>query len=257
MADAKISALTALTGANIATDDEIPIVDTSVTTTKKTTMADLSSRTETMTNKTLTSPVINTPTIDEAVISGTPDAAGELGRDTTQLAPNWYDNGQVGTIPKVINVGVGTQTFTNDATTDKDFTSLYTLPANAIFTNKVYRVTLFLEQVHGVSSVTRTYYLKMGATKVYTGGASNAAASVTRSLVLVLYVFGRAAAGAAANVSTASLAATFNLGDSNAVDQPVALATNGTLAITPGITYSGTGSTETDELQGWLVEELN
>lgn len=35
MADTKISALTALTGANVASDDVLPIVDTSVTTTKK------------------------------------------------------------------------------------------------------------------------------------------------------------------------------------------------------------------------------
>jgi microcystin-dependent protein len=35
MADTKISALTALTGANVADDDVYPIVDTSVTTTKK------------------------------------------------------------------------------------------------------------------------------------------------------------------------------------------------------------------------------
>lgn len=41
MADAKISALTALTGANVATDDVLAIVDTSATTTKKITAAEL------------------------------------------------------------------------------------------------------------------------------------------------------------------------------------------------------------------------
>jgi hypothetical protein len=41
MADSKISALTALTGANVATDDAFPIVDTSVTTTKKITADEL------------------------------------------------------------------------------------------------------------------------------------------------------------------------------------------------------------------------
>lgn len=40
MADTKISALTALTGANVADDDVFPIVDTSVTTTKKITAAE-------------------------------------------------------------------------------------------------------------------------------------------------------------------------------------------------------------------------
>lgn len=41
MADTKISALTAITGANTATDDVFSIVDTSVTTTKKITRAEL------------------------------------------------------------------------------------------------------------------------------------------------------------------------------------------------------------------------
>lgn len=80
MADAKISALTALTGANIATDDEIAIVDTSATATKKTTMADLSSRTETMTNKTLTSPTLTTPVL------GTPSS----GNGTSMTAVGQY-----------------------------------------------------------------------------------------------------------------------------------------------------------------------
>ena|SRR3990167_2707721 len=42
MANAKISALTALTGANIATDDDFAVVDTSVTTTKRIAAAQLS-----------------------------------------------------------------------------------------------------------------------------------------------------------------------------------------------------------------------
>ena len=42
MANAKISALTALTGANLATDDVFAVVDTSVTTTKKIAASELS-----------------------------------------------------------------------------------------------------------------------------------------------------------------------------------------------------------------------
>jgi hypothetical protein len=41
VADTKISALTALTGANAATDDDIAVVDTSVTTTKRMSLAEL------------------------------------------------------------------------------------------------------------------------------------------------------------------------------------------------------------------------
>ena len=204
--------------------------------------------TDTLTNK----------TIDEAIISGTPDAAGELGRDTTQAALNYYDNGALGTIPKVVAVGVGTETLTDSTSSDQDFTSVYTIPANSLFTNKVYRVSLALEWVSGTSSTTLIYYLKLGSTKVYTTTAQNFPDNLTRSIILQFLVFGREAAGAAANVTTSTVNNTiFGTANANNTNQPVALATNGTLAITPGVTYNGTGSTETLELQGWMVEELN
>ena len=189
-----------------------------------------------------------------AIISGTPDATGELGRDTTQSALNYYDNGALGTVPKVVAAGVGTESFTNSVTSDQDFTSVYTIPANSLFTNKMYRVTLTFEHVTGTSSVTAASYLKLGSTKVYTSVALNHGDSLTRSWQAIYIISGRAAAGAAADVSTGSSNPFYTV---NTVDQPTALATNGALAITPGITYSGTGSTDTQELQGWMVEELN
>jgi len=215
--------------------------------------------TQTLTNKTLTSPTINTATIDEPVISGTPDAAGEFGRDTTQLAPNWYDNGALGTIPKIVAVGVGTETFTNSTASDQDYTtSIFTIPANSLFTNKCYRVTLWFESITGVASVTITHYLKLGSTKVITQGSSDLTNSITRSGCMQYLIIGRAAAGASANVTTMPMVgAGFLGGTSGTTNQPIALATNGSLAITPGIAWSGTGSTETMELQAWMVEELN
>ena len=252
MADTKISALTALTGANIATDDEFAIVDTSVTTTKKTTAADLSARTETMTNKTLTSPAIAS-----AVISGTPGSAGILGRDATQGALAYFDNGVLGNVAKVIAAGVGTQALTNSTASDQDYTSMYTFPANSIFTNKIYRVTMIIEMVTGVSSVTTTLYIKIGSTKVFIGNANNQVDSVTRSMVIPFLIHGRAAAGAAAAVSTGTVGNLPANSSQNTVDQPVTLATNGTLTVSLGVTYSGTGSTETLELQSWMIEELN
>lgn len=237
MPDSKISALTAITGANIATDDEVAIVDTSAITTKKATVAEF---------------------FTKRVIAGTPAAAGELGRDATQLAPNWYDNGQLGTIPKVIAAGVGTQTLTNSVTTDQDFTSIYTLPANSLFTNKIYKVTVMIETVTGTSTATLGFYLKLGATKVVTTSANDITNSTTRSAIFTYYIFGRAAPGAAANVSSSFIIGGMFIGGStNVTNQPVALATNGALNITLGIVYSATGSTDTVELQGWLVEELN
>lgn len=205
------------------------------------------SSTDNLTNKTLT----------EAIIAGTPNAAGEFGRDTTQSALNYYDNGALGTIPKIVASGVGTQTFTNDVNTDQDFTSVWTIPANSLITNKKYRVTVVLETVTGTSTATITLYCKIGASKVYISGlVSNLPDAQTRTRAFTFLISGRAAAGASANVTTSALTASWT-DLANTVDQPVALATNGTLAITPGITYSATGSTDTVELQSWMVEELN
>lgn|SRR3990167_766170 len=247
MADTKISALTALAAGDIATDDEMPIVDTSVTTTKKIDMADLSARTETMTNKTLTTPVV----------SGTPAAAGVLGYDATQKMQNTYGGATAVAAPihKTIATGVGTQTLTNDGTADQDFTSMYTFPANSIYTNKVYRVTVFLELITGVSSATLISYLKIGGVDVYRSASSNHGDSVTRGIAFQWLILGRAVAGAAADVSTART----NVGTitDNTVNQPVALATNGTLTINYGVKWNATGSTETVEQQGFIIEELN
>ena len=201
----------------------------------------------------------DTPTLTTPVLAGTPDAAGEIGRDSTQLAANYYDNGAVGRVSRVVAAGVGTETFTNSTASDQDFTTaIFTTPANAIFTNKRYRLTLEYELTTGVSSVTLITYVKLGATKVVAHSAVDFTNSVTRSVSMVYNICGREAAGAAANVTSMPVGNPFlPAGAANTVNQPVALATNGTLAITPGVTYSGTGSTETIELQSWMVEELN
>jgi hypothetical protein len=203
-----------------------------------------------------TSPTLTTP-----VLAGTPAGAAALGYNTTQAMNATYGGVTAVAAPlhATISTGVGTQTLTNSTASDQDFTTAYTFPANSIYTNKVYRVTYLVETVTGVSAVTLKTYLKLGSTKVYlsTGGDLNN--SATRSHSWVFLIFGRAAAGAAANVTTAGLTqnATTISGSSNTTGQPVALATNGTLALTLGVTYDGTGSTETVEQQGFLVEELN
>lgn len=252
MADTKLTGLTE--DASPTTDDLIYTVHDPGGTpaSRKVTIANLdtllSQTTKTLTNK----------TVDEAVISGTPDAAGELGRDTTQTALNYFDNGQLGTVPKVIAVGIGTETLTNSATSDQDFTSFYTFPANSIFTNKVYRITVWFELVMGTSAAGWNIYAKMGSTKVLEFTAQNVADGVTRSTALSFLIIGRAAAGAAAATSTAPVNAFY--GNSNAmssINQPVNLATNGTLAVTMGVTWSATGSTETLEQQAFMIEELN
>lgn len=184
-------------------------------------------------------------------------ANAALGFDTTQLLPNFYSNGMMGTIAKTIGAGTGTQTLTNSVTTDQDFTASFTFPANTIFTGKVYEVSFLIETVTGASSVTATTYIKLGSTKIIGCQATNMQDSSTRSFILQCLIFGREAAGAAANVSSGYVGNKPGDGLNNTVNQPVALATNGSLDLTLGVSFSGTGSTETLELQGWLIKELN
>ena len=178
--------------------------------------------------------------------------------NTTQAMQTTYGGitAVVAPIHGTIATGVGTQTLTNSNTSDQDFTSMFTFPANSIYTNKVYRVTISCELISGVSAVNVDTYLKLGSTVVARlSGAGNVTDSVTRNFTFTFYIFGRAAAGASAAVTTASTG--LLLSSSLAHDQPVNLATNGTLTINFGVKWSGTGSTETVEQQAFIIEELN
>lgn len=185
-------------------------------------------------------------------------ANAALGFDATQAAPNFYGNGQLGTIPKVIACGTGTESKTNSTTSDQDFTALYNLPADALFTNKCYRVTVVVEVVAGSSTAVLSSYLKIGSTKVVISkSTTDWSDNVTQSLSWQFLIFGRAASGASSAVTSSVLGRFVSNGDANTVNQPVNLATNGALDIILGITYTATGSTESAQLQAWLVEELN
>lgn len=168
--------------------------------------------------------------------------------------------GLTGSFPRVLAVGHPAESKTNSTASDQDYTSVFTIPANYLIENKVLRVTLNWQIATGTSTVTVINYLKVGSTKVYISGALNVTNGLTaRGTSQVFYVYGTAAAGASANVETfpVSLIVGVNDASNNSVAQPIALATNGTLAITPGITYSGTGSTETYVLRTYTIEELN
>lgn len=210
---------------------------------------------------TLTNSVtLTNKTIDEAVISGTPDAEGEFGRDTTQKSLNTFNNGTLGTIPKVIHVSRPEETLTNSTTNDQDFTTVYTFPANTIFTNKVYRITFNMENVTGSTSATISHYIKIGSTKIWESLVPlNLADSRTLNSSFVTTIIGTEAAGASTSVEcTGFEGMTGAQGNNNGISQPVAaIATNGTLALTPGITYSATGGTESTELLSVIIEELN
>jgi hypothetical protein len=191
-------------------------------------------------------------------MAGTPAGAGAMGYNTTQKMVTAYGGATAvaSPVPITLATGVGTETFTNDTTNDHDYATLYTFPANAIFTNKVYRVTVLIEYVAGTSTDSYTVYLKLGSTDVYRGTAQSQGDGVTRSHSYQFLIFGRAAAGASAAVSTGAVMHSFGVAAANATDQPVNLATNGTLALVVGIDWSGTGSEDTAELQAWVVEEL-
>lgn len=160
--------------------------------------------------------------------------------------------------PRIVASSVGTQTLINDAATDQDFATIYTIPANTIVANKVFVVKLTFEFITGVSAVTITPYLKLGSTKVISIAAFDQTNGVTRTFTPISIITGRAAAGASVGVSCGVASAIWtNANTFNNIDQPISLATNTALAITPGLTYSGTGSTESLQLQSWIVEEWN
>lgn len=204
-------------------------------------------------------------TLDKAVLLGTPAATGAEGRDTTQKAAAYFDNGILGNLGKVIpaGCGVGTTAFTNGVATDQDWTAIYTLPANTLFTNKIYRVSLLIEVISVISVVTMILYLKLGGNKVFST-TGNFGDSITRSQVLQFLIMGRAAPSGTSNVSTAIVAGmnfASNAVQLNTVDQPVSSDTSGAggLVIQPGVTFSATTGTPADsiELQAWMLEELN
>ena len=159
---------------------------------------------------------------------------------------------------RVVASSVGTQTFINDVATDQDWTSIYTIPASKIVAGKVYRVTLTFECITGVSTVTFTPYLKVGGNKAVSIIAFDETNSITRTFSVIYCIHGRAAAGASVGVSYGISSAIWtNANTFNNIAQPFLTATNGTLTVVPGITFSGTGSTESLELQAWMIEELN
>ena len=77
MANTKISALTALTGANVASDDALPIVDTSVTTTKKIDASEL--KTYMSNSPTLVTPNIGVATGTSLDVSGVLESGANAG----------------------------------------------------------------------------------------------------------------------------------------------------------------------------------
>lgn len=200
------------------------------------------------------------PALVRPAISGTPAAAGALGYVSANGTTTQYSGltGSVGSFPRVLAVGRPGDTLTNSTTSDQDFPSVYTIPASVLVANKIIRVTFSLQIVTGVSTATLQGYIKLGSTKIAaTTGGGNLSDGTTRGYGYTALFVGTAAPGASVSVECNALpTGMFAAGNSTA--QPVAgIATNGTLAITPGATWSATGSTEVLTLISYLIEELN
>lgn len=206
---------------------------------------------ESLSNKTLVAPIL----------SGTAASAGQEGYDATQKVTTAYGGATAvsGTVVRNIATGTGTQTLTNSTTADQDFTTIFTFPANSIFTSKMWRLTITQQLVTGVSTSTLIQYVKLGTTKIFSLNAANPFDGNTRTGTFEYLIYGLAAPSASSNVvgSVVQQQITGLIGSGNNIPQPIALATNGSLALNVGITFSATGSTDTVELFGWSLEELN
>lgn len=89
MADSKISALTALVAADVAGTDVLPIVDTSATTTKKVSAADVATYVAGTTA--ITSPLALKADLASPTFTGTPAApTAAVSTSTTQIATTAY-----------------------------------------------------------------------------------------------------------------------------------------------------------------------
>jgi hypothetical protein len=170
-----------------------------------------------------------------------------LAASTTMYRPGW----------EVVAVGHPAESKTNNSASDQDYDTIYTIPANYLEENKFIRVTLMVQVATGTSTATATHYLKLGSTKVVTTTAQNYSNGTTFSTAWSFLISGTAAAAASANIETGVYATLgVNTNALNTVTQPVSLATDGALSIIPGITYSGTGSTETCVMRTYIIEIL-
>lgn len=109
MADSKISALTALIAADVAGADVLPIVDTSATTTKKVSTADLAEYVST--SSAITNLVSNKASLASPTFTGTPAApTADADTNTTQIATTGYVVGQAASATPLMNntAAVGT-----------------------------------------------------------------------------------------------------------------------------------------------------
>jgi hypothetical protein len=195
------------------------------------------------------------------------DTSGSLGTSDTKYpsqkaVKTYVDTGlgtkedSLGYTPSRLNLAVSLSlSKTNSTTSDQDFSSVYTIPANKITTDKILKVTLLLKIVAGTSSANLIFYVKIGSTKMIITPSANHSDNVTNYSSFTFYILGTASPSSSSAVSAFIESARPSVQVTTQAT-PQNLATNGTLDIVPGVTYSATGSTETTHLLGALIEEF-
>jgi hypothetical protein len=190
-----------------------------------------------------------------------PTADGSIGYATTQ---DHYVAGGAGALtgsfPRVLSVTRPNETKSNSTTADQDYTSVFTIPANYLIAQKVLWLTCDFTFTSDSSASSQSFYIKLGATKVFTMGTNTPGSNQTRGYNCSFFIFGTAAAGASVAVDiTPSSAGFLGSPNSTANNQTASqnLATNGALNIVPGMAF-GTGSNgESLTLRNVIVMEFN
>ena len=195
-----------------------------------------------------------------------PTTAGSFGYDTTQQ--KFVGGGGTGTLagsfPRVLSAQFSTTdqlVAATIGTTETNFATTFSIPANFFIANKVLRVTALFEYV--ATAVVPTFLLKMrvqktGPTNVtlYAGPAAAPAAVTVSSILMPFLIQGTAAAGASVSVETAALGA-FNGFNKSTTAQGVLITTNVAQTLQFTMTYGAATAGNTVNLRQLIVEELN
>jgi hypothetical protein len=146
-------------------------------------------------------------------------------------------------------------------TTETNFASNWSMPANFLFTNKTIQVCAVFEYTASASPPTLTLRFKAGSTTLVAETATAPNASQTnRGFPLCFILQGTAAAGASVSVEAGFLGTVWsNLNAmNNTVDQPVAaIATNGALTLQISAQWGTATNGNTVQLHQFYVMELD
>jgi len=171
-----------------------------------------------------------------------------------------YLGHQVCTPPKVQTSSSDTLTAPNN--TYSSFATTYTLPANAITTGSVHKVTLGFVITTDGAPPTLGVRVQFGGVTVFNGTSGTPTTNMSaRPCSITLLVVGSATPGAAVSVFVHPDVQP-GTGTANhpfvpiSASQPVTLATNGSLLIQPAFFASATSASNSMTLNSFVVEQL-